>query len=134
MEKRGNRGLRVLLVDDIEGNRALAHEFLENMGHSVVEAVDGLEAVEGFVTDTFDLILMDVQMPRMSGIEATEAIRKFESGTDNHIPIIGITAYAMTGDQEKCLKAGMDGYLTKPLDCDLLCESIDKLSSGAIHS
>ena len=124
-------GLRILLVEDIEGNRVLTRTLLEQMGHSAVEACNGREAVKAFHEESFDLILMDIQLPEMSGIEATAAIRAIEKHTGAYIPIIAITAHAMKGDKEKYLKAGMDGYVSKPIQRGSLCEAIDQLAPVA---
>ena len=105
--------LRILLVEDNPVNQRLAQRILEHSGYSVVMAGNGKEALAALTGQRFDLILMDVQMPVMDGFEATRAIREHEHGS--HIPIIAITAHAMTGDRERCLAAGMDGYLTKPI-------------------
>ena len=108
--------LRVLLAEDNPVNQLLAIKLLEKQGHTVSLAVNGKEAVNAVAGGTqFDLILMDVQMPEMSGYEATERIRELERGTSRHIPIIAMTAFAMTGDRERCLAAGMDSYISKPI-------------------
>ena len=107
--------LRVLLVEDNAVNQRLASRLLEKRGHSVVVAGNGLEALEAVEKESFDLVLMDVQMPVMDGFEATAAIRKKEGGSGIRVPIVALTAHAMKGDREKCLAGGMDGYLTKPI-------------------
>ncbi len=107
--------LRVLLVEDNPVNQRLATRMLEKRGHRVVLAGNGREAVEALAKGKFDLVLMDVQMPEMDGIQATAAIREKEKGSDMHLPVIALTAHAMKGDREKCLAGGMDGYLTKPI-------------------
>ncbi len=107
--------LRVLLVEDNHINQRLASRMLEKRGHRVVIAGNGLEALEAIAKGTFDLVLMDLQMPEMDGFEATAAIRERENGTAAHVPVIALTAHAMKGDREKCLARGMDGYLTKPI-------------------
>ncbi len=120
-------GLRVLLAEDNPVNKALASRLLEKQGHSVVCAPDGLIAVEATERATFDLILMDLQMPRMSGLEATEAIRRIEAETGRkRTPIIALTAHAMKGDEERCLGAGMDDYLSKPIRVPELMKKITK--------
>jgi CheY-like chemotaxis protein len=112
------RKLRVLLVEDNEVNRTLVTRLLEKHGHNVVVAGNGreaLKALEHASRGGFDLILMDVQMPDMDGFETTAAIRAQELSTGGHVPIVAVTAHAMKGDRERCLAAGMDGYLSKPL-------------------
>jgi len=109
--------LRVLLVEDNLVNQRLAVRLLEKRGHRVAVAATGLEAVLALEKESFDLVLMDVQMPVMDGLEATAAIREKEraAGTGRRQAVVALTAHAMKGDREKCLAAGMDGYLTKPI-------------------
>ncbi|WP_309396621.1 response regulator [Cerasicoccus maritimus] len=106
--------LRILLVEDNLINQEVAMQRLTKLGHEVTVASDGEEAVESFQSLVFDLILMDVQMPKMDGLEATRRIRDIEANLQSHTPIIAMTARAMRGDEQVCLDAGMDGYLTKP--------------------
>jgi osomolarity two-component system sensor histidine kinase NIK1 len=110
------RGLRVLLVEDNRVNQKLALSLLGKMGHLVTLAINGREAVELARMNSFDLVLMDIQMPVMGGVEATQRIREAERKTGGHIPIVALTAHAMAGDAEKYLSAGMDGYLSKPVE------------------
>jgi signal transduction histidine kinase/DNA-binding response OmpR family regulator len=107
--------LSVLLVEDNAVNQRLAARLLEKRGHRVVVAANGREALAALESNAFDLVLMDVQMPEMDGIEATAAIRKKEQLSGKHQAVIALTAHAMKGDQERCLAAGMDGYLGKPI-------------------
>jgi CheY-like chemotaxis protein len=107
--------LRVLLAEDNPVNQTLAMRILERLGHKVQVATTGKEAIGMAQAEEFDVILMDVQMPEMDGLEATTAIRAAEAGTGKHVPIVAMTAHAMKGDREKCLSAGMDGYLSKPI-------------------
>jgi two-component system sensor histidine kinase/response regulator len=107
--------LRVLLAEDNAVNQRLATRLLEKRGHSVVVAGDGREALAAIAKESFDLVLMDVQMPEMDGFEATAAIREKEKSSGVYLPIVALTAHAMKGDREKCLAGGMDGYLTKPI-------------------
>ena len=116
--------LCVLLAEDNLVNQKLAVRILEKAGHNVVVADNGLETVYAFKKKTYDLILMDVQMPEMGGYEATAVIREQERKRGGHIPIIAMTAHAMKGDREACLDAGMDDYLTKPIDSDKLIDTI----------
>jgi len=107
--------LSILLVEDNAVNQRLAARLLEKRGHRVVVTANGREALTALEKDTFDLVLMDVQMPEMDGLEATAAIRKKEEHSGNHVAVIALTAHAMKGDEERCLAAGMDGYLSKPI-------------------
>jgi two-component system, sensor histidine kinase and response regulator len=119
--------LRILLAEDNLVNQKLAVRILEKMGHTVSIAVNGKKAVEYQNNELFDLILMDVQMPEMDGLEATKAIREREKGTNSRVPILAMTAYAMKDDKEKCLEAGMDGYVSKPINTQELFETIENL-------
>jgi two-component system sensor histidine kinase/response regulator len=105
--------LRVLVAEGNAVNQRLAARLLEKRGHRVTVTANGREAVEALANQTFDLVLMDVQMPEMDGFEAT--IREREKHNGAHIPIIALTAHAMKGDRERCLTAGMDGYLSKSI-------------------
>jgi two-component system, sensor histidine kinase and response regulator len=133
--------LRLLLVEDNRVNQNMATRLLEKRGHRVTLARNGREAVEiwklsrgGGPPDSpegrFDVVLMDVQMPVMNGIEATEAIRAAERGTGEHIPIVAMTAHAMRGDRERCLAAGMDAYVMKPVMKEQLFETIEGFAQG----
>ena len=113
---RENRGrLRILLAEDNAVNQTLAVRLLEKRGHEVIVAGNGEAALEALGKQDFDLILMDVQMPQMNGLQATAAIRLEELTSGKHIPIIAMTAHAMAGDKERCLEAGMDAYISKPI-------------------
>jgi PAS domain S-box-containing protein len=109
------RRLRLLLAEDNVVNQTLAIRLLEREGHSVAVAGNGREALRLLDEQPFDLVLMDVEMPEMGGFEATGVIRRQEQGTGRHVPIIAMTAHAMKGDRERCLQAGMDGYVSKPV-------------------
>ena len=115
------------MAEDNRVNQILAVRLLEKRGHHVQVAGDGREALEKLKTAEFDLVLMDVQMPVMGGFEATAAVREMEKGTGKHIPIIALTAHAIKGDRERCLAAGMDGYVGKPLHPEELFEQIEAL-------
>jgi CheY-like chemotaxis protein len=118
--------LRILLAEDNPVNQKLAVLLLEKRKHKVVVTGNGKDALVALEKESFDLILMDIQMPEMDGLEATKAIRKKEMETGKRIPIIAMTAHAMKGDQERCLQAGMDGYVTKPIQIQALHEAIEK--------
>ena len=107
--------LNVLLVEDNAVNQRLAARLLEKRGHRVVVTANGREALAALEKDDYDLVFMDVQMPEMDGLEATAAIRKMEKDSGKHLTVIALTAHAMKGDEERCLAAGMDGYLSKPI-------------------
>jgi two-component system sensor histidine kinase/response regulator len=100
----------------------------------VVVAPDGAQALETLEQQSFDLVLMDAQMPVMDGFECTAAIRRLEEHTRAHIPIIAMTAHAMVGDRHRCLEAGMDGYIAKPVHAHELFETIDSVLARAEHS
>ncbi|HKQ39007.1 MAG TPA: response regulator [Verrucomicrobiae bacterium] len=119
------RPRRVLLVEDHPVNQRLARKLLEKWGHTVVVAGNGRKALEAIERNNFDLVIMDVQMPEMNGLEATRQIRAQEKVTGAHLPIIAMTAHAIKGDREQCLAAGMDAYVTKPIDPDLLLRTIE---------
>ena len=122
--------LRVLVAEDNPVNQKLAQKLLKKMGYAVDVAGNGKEAVDAFGREKFDVILMDVQMPEMDGLEATGAIRKMEQENGGHIPIIAMTAHAMKGDREQCLDAGMDGYVSKPIQVPKLAEAIESLTGN----
>jgi signal transduction histidine kinase/DNA-binding response OmpR family regulator len=123
------RGLRILLAEDNAVNQNLAVRLLKKRGHSVVVAGNGLEAVAAAEREPFDLVLMDVQMPEMDGMEATRVLRAREGVAGRRLPIVALTAHAMKGDRERCLEAGMDGYVTKPIQPQELWQAIDSLVS-----
>jgi two-component system sensor histidine kinase/response regulator len=128
---RDDRPLRVLLAEDNAVNRALIIQLLKKRGHSVAVVENGREAVAAVEREQFDAVLMDVQMPEMDGFEATAAIRVREQSSGGHVPIIALTAHAMAGDRERCLRAGMDGYLTKPIRPVELYAELEALRSAA---
>ncbi|MCP4104190.1 MAG: response regulator [Desulfobacteraceae bacterium] len=122
--------LRILLAEDNLFNRKLAVSLLETRGHEVIVAENGKAAVEAFEREQFDLILMDIQMPEMDGIEATRIIRNKEKVTGGHVPIVAMTALVMQSDRENCLKSGMDSYITKPIRRNDFFAAIEGLVTG----
>ncbi len=130
-----NRGpLRILLAEDNRVNQVLAVRILEKAGYSVTLADNGRAALDALEKQHFDIVLMDVQMPEMDGLEATVALRRRETGTGNRIPIIAMTAHAMVGDKERCLEAGMDAYLTKPLQMRDLFSMIRAFAPASVET
>jgi signal transduction histidine kinase/CheY-like chemotaxis protein/ligand-binding sensor domain-containing protein len=124
--REGQRSLRVLLAEDNRVNQVLASRLLEKQGHTVVAASNGREALAELEKQKFDLLILDVSMPEMDGFEAAAAIRLKEGVTGSHIPIIAMTAHAMKGDRERCLAAGMDAYVSKPIQPSELYQAIKK--------
>ncbi len=128
---RSRPSLKILVAEDNPINRKLTQRILEKMGHSAVTAVDGEKAVELYKEEAPDLVLMDVRMPKMDGLAATEAIRALERRSGARVPIIALTAHAMAGDRERCIEAGMDDYLSKPVKPRDVAETIGRtLSPG----
>jgi len=128
------RSLEILVAEDNAVNRKLVTTLLQRRGHRVTAVENGAEAVtaiEGSSLRPFDVVLMDLQMPEMGGFEATHAIRAGESG-GRHVPIVALTAHAMQGDRERCLEAGMDGYLSKPIDVNRLLLTVEQFGDPAV--
>jgi CheY-like chemotaxis protein len=123
------RPLQILLADDNPVNQMTGTTMLQRLGHTVVVASNGREAIEKINTQEFDIVFMDVQMPEMDGITATVEIRKSEQSTGKHIPIVAMTAHAMKGDKEKCLEAGMDDYVSKPIRRQELGDVIGRVAN-----
>jgi CheY-like chemotaxis protein len=123
--------LNLLLAEDNPVNQKLATRLLQKMGHSVKVVENGRQALAAFMKDQFDVILMDIQMPEMDGFEATAAIREREKTQDGttHVPILAMTAHALAGDRERCLEAGMDGYVSKPINVQELAEALENLTT-----
>jgi signal transduction histidine kinase len=124
------RSLHILLVEDNRVNQKIAIRLLEKRGHHVILAVNGKEALESLAHASFDLVLMDVHMPDMDGIEATTTLREKEKSTGLHQTVIAMTALATKGDRERCLAAGMDGYLSKPIDLQQLDDVLAAYAGG----
>jgi len=121
--------MRILLAEDNPTNQLLATRLLEKRGHHVTLTANGREALAALEKNTFDLVFMDVQMPEMDGIEATVALREKEKSTGAHLPVIALTAMVIKGDRERCIAAGMDGYISKPIRVQELDEVLDGYSA-----
>ena len=126
--------LNVLVAEDNIVNQLVARGLLGRLRHRVTIAADGREAVDAVATGAFDLVFMDVQMPGMDGFEATEAIRRAESISGGHVPIVAMTARAMEGDRARCLAAGMDGYVAKPLSGDELADVVATFTPAVLRT
>jgi signal transduction histidine kinase/CheY-like chemotaxis protein/PAS domain-containing protein/HPt (histidine-containing phosphotransfer) domain-containing protein len=122
--------LRILVAEDNPVNQRVVRHMLEKQGHQVRVAGSGAEALDALGQEAFDLVFMDVQMPGMDGLEATGELRKREQGTGRRTPVVALTAHAMKGDRERCLQAGMDDYVTKPLSADALRRAIAEVFRG----
>ncbi|HET9322145.1 MAG TPA: response regulator, partial [Bryobacteraceae bacterium] len=126
-------GRRILVAEDHPVNRKLVTKLLEKRGLIPVLAANGNEVIEALDSDTFDLILMDVQMPGMDGLQTTAVIREREKATGGRIPILAMTAHAMKQDRDRCLGAGMDAYVSKPVSPADLYREIEELLSAPAH-
>jgi len=124
-------GCRILLVEDNAVNRTIATRLLEKRGHVVIAVENGALAVDATAAEHFDVVLMDVQMPVMDGLTATTRIREREHATGVHLPIIAVTAHAMDQDRARCLAAGMDDYLPKPIRSADLFATITRFAPAA---
>jgi CheY-like chemotaxis protein len=118
--------ITILLAEDNPVNQKLALRLLHKRGYTVVTAANGIEALVAFERQRFDVVLMDIQMPEMSGLDATSEIRAREKRSGGRVPIIAFTAHALAGDRERCLEAGMDDYVTKPIQPALLFAAIER--------
>jgi two-component system sensor histidine kinase/response regulator len=137
LQQPATRSLRVLVAEDNEVNRQFVRRVLEKRGHTMVTAGNGREAVDSIAQAApghFDVVLMDVQMPEVDGLSATVLIRQRERSTGTHVPIVAMTAHAMTGDRERCLAAGMDDYVSKPLHPHELVEAVERASAPGDQS
>jgi CheY-like chemotaxis protein len=132
LAKRSSNGHHILLAEDNVVNQRVARAILEKAGHSVVVANNGQQALLLLEEQAFDMVLMDVQMPEMGGFEATAAIRNRERRAGLHTPIVAMTAHAMTGDRERCIDAGMDDYITKPIHGPALLDLVEEYCSRAV--
>jgi two-component system, sensor histidine kinase len=122
------QAVRALLVEDNPVNQQVVFRLLQKHGHQVTLASNGREALEALIHGEFDIVLMDVQMPVMTGLEAAEAIRRTERGSGRRVPIVAMTAHAMKGDRELCMASGMDGYLSKPIRLKDLLDALDQFA------
>ncbi|WP_162180031.1 hybrid sensor histidine kinase/response regulator [Bryobacter aggregatus] len=126
-----SRPLSLLVAEDNDVNRTLLHRILQRAGHEVETVTNGLQALEALQNRSFDVVLMDIHMPEMDGLEATRAVRAREKACGKHTPIVALTALALKGDAERCLAAGMDAYLPKPLNRSDLFALLAKIEAGA---
>ena len=133
-QEEGTESLHILLVEDNPVNQKLAVRMLEKRGHRIFVANNGREALDAVVKECFDIILMDVHMPEMDGIEATASIRAMEKENGSHTPIIAMTALAVPGDKERCLDSGMDGYISKPIKSKELYNAINNLVAISVQN
>ncbi|QDG51270.1 response regulator [Persicimonas caeni] len=128
------RPLRVLVAEDDRVNQRLIERVLERQGHQIEIADNGKAALQAFEPGAYDVILMDVRMPEMDGFETTREIRRREEGSDTRVPIIAMTAHAMKGDRERCLAAGMDDYVAKPVKAETVYEVLERVADGRLVS
>ena len=126
--------LSILLAEDNPVNQRLAIHFIERLGHTVRLAQTGREALDVLEEEAFDLILMDIEMPEMDGVEATKRIREREATEGGHIPIVAMTAHALIGDRERFLEAGMDDYISKPISRDRLRDVVRTAGQRSVTS
>jgi two-component system sensor histidine kinase/response regulator len=130
MHMPADRPLHILVAEDNPVNQFVASRMLEKLGHTWVMASNGQEAVRAVASEPFDLILMDIQMPEMDGLEATRRIREQEQNSGGHRPIIAVTANSLPGDREQFLNGGMDAYVSKPVRINELVGAIDVVMRG----
>ena len=126
--------LRILLVEDDKINQLVTTRMILEAGHKVITANNGIEALQILIDENIDVILMDIQMPLMDGIETTKRIRNGEETTGCHIPILALTAYALQGDREKFLSIGMDGYVAKPIQINNFLDTVETVAERLIGS
>jgi CheY-like chemotaxis protein len=125
-----SRPLKILVAEDTPFNQKFILRLLASWKHQTVLVENGRQALEAFQRDNFDIVLMDVQMPEMDGLETAAVFRDMEQKWDGHIPIVAMTAHVVRGDRERCLNAGMDEYISKPIDSDKLFETIERLTKA----
>ena len=133
-ETPASKGLQILLAEDNPVNQKLAIKMLEKRGHQIVLAGNGKEALTALAKRSFDLVLMDVQMPVMDGLEATRQLREQEKKTGRHQAVVAMTALVMKGDKERCMEAGMDGYIAKPIRPQELDDVLDRFAQDVAKS
>jgi CheY-like chemotaxis protein len=133
-ETRPERPLEILVAEDNRINQVLIEKILERLGHRVTLAGDGQAAIDAFTRGRFDLVLMDVQMPDLDGIEATRLIRRCEADREIRTPVIALTAHAIDDHRQVCLAAGMDDFLTKPIDVAMLDAKLRAWTGEAVHA
>jgi CheY-like chemotaxis protein len=129
--KREQERTRILIAEDNIANQKVLKRILQKLGYHADVVADGNEAVKTLKTTPYDLVLMDIQMPELNGLEATAVIRQMEKKSGTHMPIIAVTAHALHGEKERCLAAGMDGYLSKPIQIKSLSEAIQEQLTSA---
>jgi signal transduction histidine kinase/CheY-like chemotaxis protein len=132
--REAHKSLNVLVVEDNPVNQVLVMRLVAKLGHKPVLAGNGREALEALEKQAFDVVFMDLQMPEMDGFAATAAIREREKSTGSHLPIIAVTAHALKRDRDRCLAAGMDGYVSKPLNADQLQAAIERISASRLDT
>jgi CheY-like chemotaxis protein len=123
-----SRSLKILVAEDTPFNQKFIQRLLDRWNHQYTIVRDGRQALDALKMESYDIVLMDVQMPNLDGLEATKAIRIEEQQSKAHIPIIAMTAHAIKGDRERCLEAGMDEYVSKPIDSEKLFNAIERLT------
>jgi len=126
-----SRSLKILVAEDTAFNQKFIQRLLDRWNHQISLVGNGREALEALKNESFDIVLMDVQMPLLNGLEATKTIRLDEQQSKKHMPIIAMTAHAIKGDRQRCLEAGMDEYISKPIDSDKLFDAIEKLTKAS---
>ena len=123
----------MLVAEDNVVNQKLARAMLARLGHDCVLASDGREAIAEWGAGGYDVIFMDVQMPDLDGFDATREIRRLEAGSGSRVPIVAMTAHAMPGDRERCLVAGMDDYVTKPISLTEIARVLSAIQAARAH-
>jgi len=133
LEHLETRPLDILVAEDNLINQKITVRLLEKAGHRVTVASDGREALAAWREKPFDVVLMDIQMPHLNGFECTAAIRALEEPTGGRVPILALTAHALKGYDRRCLDAGMDGYISKPMRPEELMAAIHRVTAGGLN-